>query len=338
MMKAVLCHVFGDPHQVVNIRDIDLPAPPVRDQVTIEVEYASVSHATELLIRGTYQSNPPLPFTPGTEIFGSVSACGPDNTRFKPGDRVIALTRWGGYAQYLTLDSQTVYAVSDALDWTQVLPLGLSYGTAYAALVWRARLTPADVVLVLGAGSGVGLAAVDIASALGATVIAVASTAEKRAVAAAHGAHFTFAPDAELVSNIKSASKAGATIIFDPVGAALMEQVFKSAAQGAQILSIGFAAGRPAQLPGNIILVKNLVLHGFFFGQYLGWTPSDSRARYETDMRSMMNALQHLVASARINPKIVKTYDMVSLCEALDDLNARSITGKVALSINRDIK
>ena len=336
-MKAVVCNNFGDPHQVAKVIDVDPSLAPVRDQVKIAVGYASVSHATELLIRGSYQSNPPLPFTPGTEVFGRILACGPDNTRFKVGDRVIALTRWGGYAQQITLAPQTVYAVSDTLDWTQALPLGLSYGTAYSALVWRAHMTPADYVLVLGAGSGVGLAAVEIASALGATVIAVASSPEKRAVALAHGAHAAFAPDSALVQNIKTATNGGATIIFDPVGAELMEQVFKSAAQGAQILSIGFAAGRPAQLAPNIMLVKNISLYGFFFGQYIGWTHSDSRARYEDMMVSMMRALQQLVVTERIKPKIVKTYAMENLCDALDDLNARSIIGKVALSINGDI-
>ena len=336
-MKAIVCKTFGDPRQVAQICDIVPPESPSDNEVTIDVGYASVSHATELLIRGSYQSNPPLPFSPGTEIYGRVVECGSGDTRFKSGDRVIAMTRWGGYAQRIKLPVHTVYPVLDDLDWKQALPLGLSYGTAYTALVWKAHMTPEDYVLVLGAGSGVGLAAVEIASALGAKVIAVASSQEKRRVAAAHGAHITLPPDPDLVTRIKQATSGGATIIFDPVGGPLMEQAFKSAAQGAQILSIGFAAGRPPQLPQNIMLVKNLSLYGFFYGKYIGWTPVDERVRYESQMRDMIRVLQQLTASGRIKPEIVKTYAIDQLSTALDDLNARHITGKIAIQLNADM-
>lgn len=337
-MKAIVCKSFGDPRSVAKVCEIEAPTAPDEHEVSIDVAYASVSHATELLIRGSYQSNPPLPFTPGTEIYGQVFACGSKVSRFKPGDRVLAMTRWGGYAQRINLLAHTVYPVVAELDWKKALPLPLSYGTAYSALVWKAGMTPQDIVLVLGAGSGVGLAAVEIASALGATVIAVASSPEKRQVAADHGAHFVFAPDEQLVSNIKDVSGGGASIIFDPVGADLMEQVFRAAAQGAQILSIGFAAGRPPRLAQNIMLVKNLSLHGFFFGKYIGWTPTDERLRHETDMRQMMRALQQLTVRGRIKPQIVKTYEIDQLCQALDDLNARLVTGKVAITLKGDIK
>ncbi len=336
-MKAIVCNTFGDPRQVAQVSDVAPPEPPSENEVTIDVGYASVSHATELLIRGSYQSNPPLPFSPGTEIYGRVVECGPGNTRFETGDRVIAMTRWGGYAQRIKLPVHTVYPVLDNLDWKQALPLALSYGTAYTAMVWKARMTPEDYVLILGAGSGVGLAAVEIASALGAKVIAVASSQEKRLVAASHGADITLAPGPDLVTQIKQATNGGATIIFDPVGGQLMEQAFKSAAQGAQILSIGFAAGRPPQLPQNIMLVKNLSLYGFFYGKYVGWTPVDERVRYESDMRNMIRVLQQLTASGRIKPEIVRTYALDQLSTALDDLNARQITGKIAIQLNGDI-
>lgn len=334
-MKAIVCEQFGDPRKVAQVKEVANPAPPGPGQVSIQVQAASVSHATELLIRGSYQSNPPLPFSPGTEVYGQVLACGEDVSTFEPGDHVVAMTRWGGYAQQINLPTHTAYRVLDGLSMQQALPLPLSYGTAYTALVWKAHMTPEDTVLILGAGSGVGLAAVEIASALGATVIAVASSADKRDVAQKHGAHYTFAPDNDLVSNIKACS-GGASIIFDPVGAELMETAFKAAAQGAQILSIGFAAGRPPRLPQNIMLVKNLSLHGFFYGQYIGWTPHDERLRYETPMRNMMRTLQHMTLRGQIRPEIVKTYPMDGLCQALDDLGSRRITGKVALTLTGD--
>src|SRR5690606_22565888 len=134
--------------------------------------------------------------------------------------------------------------------------------------------------------------AVEIASTLGATVIAVASSEEKRKVAAMHGAHLTLSPDENLVDHVKRATNGGASIVFDPVGAELMEQAFRATGQNAQILSIGFAGGRPPGLPQNIMLVKNLTLHGFFFGQYIGWTPTSDRAAHESAMRNMMRVLQ----------------------------------------------
>jgi len=336
-MKAIVCERFGDPREVAQVKEIDPPPSPDSGQVSIRVDAASVSHATELLIRGSYQSSPPLPYSPGTEVYGEIVACAADVTAFKPGDKVLAMTRWGGYAQQINLPTHTVYRVLDGLGMREALPLPLSYGTAYTALVWKARMTPADTVLILGAGSGVGLAAVEIASALGATVIAVASSQDKRKVAQDHGAHYAFAPDDELVSNIKACSgSGGASIIFDPVGAELMETAFKAAAQGAQILSIGFAAGRPPRLPQNIMLVKNLTLHGFFYGQYIGWTPRDERLRYETPMREMMRTLQQMALRGKIRPEIVKTYPMEGLCQALDDLGSRRITGKVALELKGD--
>lgn len=298
---------------------------------------SSISHATELLIRGSYQSDPPLPFSPGTEVFGRILQCGTNVTRFKPGDRVVAMLRWGGYAQQINLPAHTVYPVHPELKPHSVMPLPLSYGTAYTALVWKAGIQPTDTVLVLGAGSGVGLAAVEIASTLGATVIAVASSEEKRQVASSHGAHFVLPPDDELVNHIKQITNGGVSIVFDPVGSTLMEQVFRATAQGAQILSIGFAGGRPPRLPQNIMLVKNLTLHGFFYGKYIGWTPVDERARYESEMRGMMRVLQQWVLQDRIKPKVVKTYPIDALCSGLDDLNARNVTGKIALTLTDGI-
>ncbi|MFW8565724.1 NADPH:quinone oxidoreductase family protein [Orrella sp. 11846] len=338
-MKAIVCQSFGDPRQVAKVEELPMPGAPAHNEVTIDVAYATVSHATELLIRGTYQSDPPLPFSPGTEVYGRIVACGADVVGLKPGDRVVAMRRWGGYAQRINCRATTVYRVPEALSWQQALPLPLSYGTAYSALVWKAQITPQDQIVVLGAGSGVGLAAVEIASTLGAQVIAVASSEEKRQLARAHGAHLALSSaDENLVQKIKTETEGGASIIFDPVGAQLMEQVFKSTAQGAQILSIGFAAGRPPKLPQNIMLVKNLTLHGFFYGQYIGWTPTDQSVRYETQMRGMMRALQQLAIDGRIRPEIVKTYEIDALCAALDDLNERRVTGKIAITINGDLE
>ncbi len=274
-MKAIVCDQFGDPSEVAAVRHIDHPAPPKENEVTVQVAYATVSHAIDLLIRGKYQSDPPLPFTPGTEFVGTVLACGLHVQHLKVGDRVMGVARWGCYAQQINVSHHTVYPILPALDWLKALPLTLSYGTAYTALFWKAGLQPSHSVLVLGAGSGVGLAAVELASTIGATVIACASTEEKRALAAAHGAQLVLAPDEALVKKTKAFVRGGVDLIVDPVGAELMETSLSATSHGAQILSIGFAAGRPPRLPQNIMLVKNLSLHGFYFGRYIGWTPND---------------------------------------------------------------
>lgn len=332
-MKAIVCEQFGVPANVARLVQIQAPSAPGPGMVAIDVAFATVSHATDLLIRGKYQSQPPLPFVPGTELVGHVASVGPDVTDFKPGDAVLALSRWGCYAQRVLVSVHTVYRVAASLDLLDVLPLPLSYGTAYAALVWKVGLKPSDTVLVLGAGSGVGLAAVDLASECGARVLACASTAGKRDVALAHGAEVAFDPQDDLAAKVKAACPSGASVIFDPVGGDVMETAFRAASQSAQIVSIGFASGRVPQLPLNIMLVKNLTLQGFFFGKYVGWTPTDERARFETDMRELMRALQHLTAKRRIKPQISQVYPMGQLCQAIDDLHHRRVTGKIALDI-----
>jgi len=332
-MKAIVCDQFGVPAEVAHVTDVQPPGAPGLGMVAVDVAYATVSHATDLLIRGKYQSQPPLPFVPGTELVGRVAAVGPDVTAFKAGDPVLALSRWGCYAQQVHVCAHTVYPMDNTLDMLTALPLPLSYGTAYAALVWTACLKPSDTVLILGAGSGVGLAAVDLASALGVRVIACASTQAKREVALAHGADTALDPKDDVVKAIKTACPSGASVIFDPVGGEVMETAFKAASQSAQLISIGFASGRVPQLPLNIMLVKNLSLRGFFFGKYIGWTPNDERARYETDMRELMRALQQFTTKQKIQPRISQVYPMGQLTQAIDDLHHGRVTGKIALDL-----
>lgn len=335
-MKAIVCEQFGEPKEVISVRDINQPSHPKDNEVTVQVAYATVSHAIDLLIRGKYQSDPPLPFTPGTEFVGTVLACGQHVQNLKVGDRVMGVARWGCYAQKINVSHHTVYPLLTNLDWLQALPLPLSYGTAYTSLFLKADLKPSHSVLVLGAGSGVGLAAVELASTTGATVIACASTKEKRALAAAHGAKLVLEPNEDLVKKVKAFVRGGVDVIIDPVGAELMEQSLSATAQGAQILSIGFAAGRPPRLPQNIMLVKNLTLHGFYFGRYIGWTPNDERLSYEPQMRRMMDTLQRLTLDKKIFPTVSHVYEMETLPQALIDLHSRQVLNKLAIKISGD--
>src|SRR5690606_37793716 len=323
MMRALVCERHG-PVADVTVREIDNEPAPGPHEVTIEIEHASVSHATRLLIEGTYQSRPPLPFVPGTEAVGRVTARGSTVTRVAAGDRVVAVSRWGCYAQYLTLPEYTVYPVPERLDLLKSLPVPISYGTAYTALLWRSGLHPGDTVLVLGAGSGVGLAAVEIAAQAGAHVIACASTPDKRQAALTAGAAHAMAADAELPANVKALTHGrGADVVFDPVGGTAFEHSVRAAAANARMLSIGFASGQVPPVPLNLLLVKNISLHGFFYGRYLGWTPADERIVHAPALQRAMHTLLDWARTGRIRPAVTAVYPAADLALALDALESR---------------
>ncbi|WP_059411865.1 NADPH:quinone oxidoreductase family protein [Cupriavidus basilensis] len=346
-MRALLCDRFG-PAEDVRVADIPAPAvldPAVLDPaalapaaldphaVVIAVEYASVSHATGLMVAGRYQTRPPLPFVPGTEAVGRVVARGSAVTRLRPGDRVVAIADWGCFAEQVCLPEYTVYPIPDAVDTLRALPVPLSYGTAYCGLVWRCAVQPGETVLVLGAGAGVGLAAVEIARELGAQVIACASTEAKREEALRRGAAHALAPE-DLAAAVKRVTGGrGADVVVDPVGGDLFDQSLRAAAANARLLSVGFASGRIPQAPLNLLLVKNLTLHGFFVGRYIGWTPANERAQHAPALQAVMQTLLAWASAGKIRPTVSKVYPMTGLAEALHALEARQVVGKVAIKI-----
>ena len=222
-MRAVLCEAFGPPGST---RLAEVARPPADDAhtVTLAVEYASVSHATGLMVAGRYQTRPPLPFVPGTEAVGRVLSCGAGVTRLRPGDRAVAIADWGCFGEVLRLPEYTVYPVPDALE----APAGAASAAflwhRLLRLVWRCALQAGETVLVLGAGAGVGLAAVEIAHQLGATVIACASTEAKRAEALRRGAAHAVAPQ-DLAARVKQLTGGrGADVVADPVGGDLFDR------------------------------------------------------------------------------------------------------------------
>lgn len=337
-MRALQCAQFGAPSDVVHVVDKPLPPAPDADEVTVAVAYASVSYATRLLIEGRYQSKPPMPFVPGTEAVGHVVACGTAVTRLKVGDAVMALARWGCYAENITVSAHTVYPLPEGLSLLQALPLPLSYGTAYTGLVWRCALQPGETVLVLGAGAGVGLAAVELAVLLGAEVIACASTPAKCAEALARGARYAVAPDDDFVHNIKAMTAGrGADVVVDPVGGDLFDRSVRAAAQNARILSVGFASGRVPQAPLNLLLVKNITLHGFFFGRYLGWTPQDERVAFAPALQQVMHELGHWALQGRLRPTVSAVFPISGLIDAMAALESRQIVGKIALQMTPEL-
>lgn len=334
-MKALLCKAFGSPREVLSIENAPMPEITQPDEVIVRGHYASVSHATGLMIEGKYQRKPPFPFSPGTEMVGVIEKTGSAPGNLAVGQRVACICDWGAYAEYVKLSKYTVYPIPDEVEYLSALPIPISYGTAYLGLVQRCRLVPSQTVLVLGAGSGVGLAAVEIAANLGCRVIACASTAEKCRVAEQAGAAATIIGNDQLASQVKQLTGGkGVDVIFDPVGGPLFEYSLRAAAQNAQLISIGFASGKLPEVAMNIVLVKNLTIHGFFFGQYTGWTPADERIMHASMMSGVMEVLFRWVAEKKLNPDVRKVFSLDQIPEAIETLHGRSITGKLAVKID----
>lgn len=333
-MKALICTRFGNVEDVTELADIPEPEITSPDDVIIDVAHASVSHAVGLMIEGKYQRKPPFPFVPGTEAVGRVRACGSAVKHVSVGDPVVTIADWGCYAEQLKISQFTVYPIPEELPMLNALPVPLSYGTAYTGLVWRGGLKAGERVLVFGSGAGVGLAAVEIAALLGAEVIACASTEEKRQQALARGAAHAVAPSDNLAREVKELTgQHGVDIVVDPVGGMLFGQGIRAAAPHARILSIGFASGTVPDVPLNLALVKNLTIHGFFFGVYTGWTPQDQREQHAPATQKAMQQLLEWARDGKIKPEVTKTYELSALNDALSDLHQRNVIGKIALTI-----
>jgi NADPH2:quinone reductase len=331
-MKALFCDRWM-PFVDVPVRD--LPSPELGPgQVRIAIHYAGVSFATSLVTEGKYQRKPPLPFTPGTEIAGVISEIAAGVSGFAVGDRVCAGIDWGGHAEEVCVDPTTVYKLPDGFPLDVAPQFPLSYATSYAALVWRAGIKPGESVLVHGSAGAVGLAAVEIAKAMGCTVVATASTPEKRALVAAHGADTVLplpAPDAR--EAILAAIPGGADVIYDPIGGDVFDLSLRCVANSGRILVIGFAGGRVQQIPGNIILVKDVSVLGFNYGNYLGWGRVDERKRHESQVRAMFERMFGWVMEGKLNPTTSHRFPLVDARLAMETVLARQSMGKVVLAM-----
>jgi NADPH2:quinone reductase len=331
-MLAVRCHQWM-PYQQLEIEDVPIPSPGP-GQVGIAVHYAGMSFATSLVTEGRYQRKPPLPFSPGTEIAGVIEAIAPDVKHLKPGDRVCAGIDWGGHAEYAVTDATTVYRIPDELPFDIAPQLPLSYGTSYAALTWRARLQPGETVLIHGAAGAVGLAAVEFAKALGATVVATASTTEKLALAQEHGAdHAVIFPSAAALDDIRTVLPKGADVVFDPIGGDAFDLSLRCVANSGRILVIGFAGGRIQQIPANILLVKDVSVLGFNFGNYVGWGRVDERIRHEPAMRAAMEQIFAWYREGKVRPVSSHRFPLREFRAAMETVLSRRSMGKVVLEM-----
>lgn len=328
-MRAVLCKAFGS-HEDLVVEETAPPPDPGPGQVKIAVAAAGLNFADLLMIGGTYQEKPALPFSPGLEAAGRVIACGPGVRRVKPGDRVLALLDHGAFAEQALARESDLHVLPDGMDDATAAGFAIAYGTAHGALRERASLRAGEIVLIHGAGGGVGLAAVEVAKAIGATVIATAGDAAKLEIARAHGADHLIDYRAEplraRVKEICAAANgsAGVDVVYDPVGGEVFDQSLRCAAWSGRLVAIGFASGTVPQIPANYLLVKNLAVFGFYWGSY---------RRHRPDL--IAAAFAELFAwhgQGRLAPHISRRFDLADAAAALDLLKTRRSTGKVVLT------
>ncbi len=331
-MRAVVCHELGPPS---SLRIDERPTPVAGPgQVVVDVEAAGVNFVDALFVSGQYQIKPALPFVPGSEIAGTVSAVGDGVDSVAVGDRVMASCGLGGFAEQIALSAGGVTHVPSNLDAGRAATFTQSYATALFALRDRGDLAVGETVLVLGAGGGVGLATIDVARALGAHTIAAASTAAKRAAATEMGAEATIDTMTESLKDrgrqlaallSPSGSTTGVDVVVDPIGGELADAALRALGNGGRFLVIGFASGSIPSLPLNQVLLRNRQVVGVDWG---AWAMSHAPAQ-----EALMTELLDLVAADRLHPSEPSTYPLERVGDALDDLLGRRVVGKVALAV-----
>jgi len=323
-MRAVLCEAWGGPDDLVVKTVPDLQPKP--GEVVVKIRAAGVNFPDVLIIQKKYQVQPELPFSPGAEISGEVTAIGEGVTALRQGDRVAALCTTGGFAEEIALDANRCIKIPESLSFEVAAGFMLAYGTSWHAVRDRAALLPSETMLVLGAAGGVGLSAVEIGKAIGARVIAAASTDEKCAICREHGADETINYTTEdLREGIKrTCGKTGPDVIYDPVGGKFSEPAFRSIAWRGRHLVIGFANGEIPAIPLNLTLLKGASLVGVFWGSFTQREPQ----RHMQGISEMLGWMQE----GKIKPRISKTYTLEEAPQALLDMSARKVTGKIVIT------
>jgi len=324
-MRAVVCHALGDETGLV-IEEIAPPSLP-ENGVRIAVKAAGVNFADGLLIAGKYQQKQTPPFTPGFEIAGEVIEVAPGVTTCKPGDRVMANLDCGGFAEQAVADASDVYVIPDSMGWADAAAFPVVWGTSHHGLIHKARLKAGETLLVHGAAGGVGLTAVEIGKALGATVIATAGGADKLAVCAEHGADHGIDYKAEDVrERVKALTQGrGADVVYDPVGGPIFDASLRCTAPDGRILVIGFASGTVPQIPANHLLVKNITVIGYWWGAYRKLDPVGLRASYEELLRWF--------DQGKITPHVSQQLPLADAAKAIGLLKGRGATGKLVLTV-----
>ncbi len=321
-MKALLCRANSDDLSKLRIENVSLP-PLESDGVRFRVRAAAVNFPDILMVQGKYQHRPALPFIVGGECAGEVLAVGEAVTRFRVGDRVMGGGFGGGFAEEAQLPATALRPIPDGVDFATAASFTTAYLTAYVALVRCANLQPRENLVVLGAAGGVGLAAVDLGKHLGATVIATASSSEKRMFLRAYGADHIL-PATGFREAVKELTGGrGADVIYDPVGGDAFDEATRCTAFGGKLLVVGFASGRIGSVPANIPLIKGFSVVGVRAGEY--------GRKFPLKGRENIAAIDALLADGTLRPRIYARYPLAQAVEGMRDLAGRKAIGKVII-------
>jgi NADPH2:quinone reductase len=322
-MKAIQCVEWGTPERLV-LADVALPEPGT-GEVRVRVEAAGVNFPDALIVQKKYQVQPPLPFIPGTEVAGTVDAVGSNVKHLKPGDRVGAFVGLGGFAEFVCAPVAMVAPLPPGVSTEAAAAFTLTYATSHHALFDRGQLKAGEILAVLGAGGGVGIAAVELGKIAGAQVIAVASSEDKLAAARAHGADATINYGSEdLREALKAATSGkGADVIYDPVGGRHTEAALRSLAWRGRLLVVGFADGNIPQIPANLLLIKGASAVGVFWGEFARREPQANQV--------MLTELFGWLAQGRLKPHVSRRYPLAEVPQALSALLERRAVGKLVI-------
>ena len=333
-MKAILCKEFAPISELVWEDVSDPVAGP--NEVVIDIKAAGLNYPDSLIVRGLYQFKPDLPFSPGHEGAGVISAVGSEVSSFKVGDNVAFFKGFGAFAEKIAVHETLAFPIPSSFPHHVAAGVFMAYGTSLHALLQRANISEKDEVLVLGAAGGVGLAAVDLAKAYGARVVAAVSTKEKAEVCVKYGADDVIVygekrldKDAQVsfTKELKSKSVSGGySIIYDPVGDCFSEPALRSIGWGGTYLVVGFAAGKIPSFPINLMLLKGCAVSGVFIGRFQQEEPSVQEKNLKT--------IGSFLAEGKINPFISKTVPMKDAASSIQDIAQRKVVGKVVFLNN----
>ena len=327
-MKALVIKEFGPPESL-KVADWSVPEPAA-GEVRIDVHAAGINFPDMLQIEGKYQFLPALPFVPGKECAGVIGAVGPGVTSMKMGDRVMATIEYGAYSQQAVTSEANCHVIPDAIGYPAAAAMGLTYHTAHFALVERAQMKPGESVLVTGAAGGVGLATVQVAKALGATVLAAVSSADKATAVKAAGADFVIDTSVgDLRESLRAqvyaaVGKRGVDIVVENVGGDVFDACMRAIAWCGRVVIVGFAGGRIPEIKAGHLLVKNIAAIGL---QY-----SDYRDREPEKCRGVRRQLFDLYSAGKLNPHIMATFPLEKYAEAVALVKGRKVIGKVVLT------
>jgi NADPH2:quinone reductase len=320
-MRAMQVTAYDQP---LKMQDLEMPIPGP-GEVLVKVETCGLNFGDLLLIKGTYQEKPPLPFTLGMELAGTVTAVGKGVQGVAKGQRIAAYSGFHGLAEYAVVPADICVAIPDQMNAVDAAAFLIAYGTSHVALEYKARLQPGERLLVLGASGGVGLTAVELGKLMGAEVIACARGQAKLDICRAAGADHLIDSEVDDIREVVK-SLGGADVVYDPIGGDQFKAAMRACNPEARLLPLGFASGEVPQIPANIVMVKNLNILGLFWGGYKKFNPKVLTDSFRT--------LIDWYVAGQLKPHVSHVLPLEQANEALDLLRTRKATGKVIVRVS----